>query len=363
MHNGRTSLPRAGKVGQALTSKRATVYPEFMDKLDDLSTGQPGVPPPESEPPLCATLSADHPPAPQRRRRVGLPVLLFWATAFSCFWVGCTQWSPQEPWEDALMTGNLLPVRQVMAVHWRQGLTYTLCLLAILLTHEMGHFIATLIHRIPASLPFFIPLPFFSPIGTMGAVIGMDSLRADRRQLFDIGIAGPLAGLIVALPITYIGVCRLDLTTPPSGPYALDLPLGIRFLADYVRPPGYSPSSLVVTSQLNAFFMAGWVGLLITGLNMIPVSQLDGGHIAYTLFGRRAHWLSRLVVFGAVAYMVATGQYTWILMVAIILLIGIKHPATRNDRMPLGRVRTILGYTSLVIPLFCFAPRLIVFRF
>ncbi|HHM13179.1 MAG TPA: site-2 protease family protein [Planctomycetaceae bacterium] len=302
-------------------------------------------------------------PAPPVRRRVLLPVLLFLATAFSCFWVGATHWSPQEPWEDVLMDGNLLPVRQAMAVHWRQGVTYTLCLLAILLTHEMGHFIATLVHRIPASFPFFIPLPFLSPIGTMGAVIGMDSLRADRRQLFDIGIAGPLAGLLVALPVLYIGVSRLDLTTPPAGPYALDLPLGIRYLADYLHPPGYARGSLVATSQLNPYFMAGWVGLLITGLNMIPVSQLDGGHIAYTLFGRRAHWLSRFVVFGAIAYMVATRQFTWILMVAIIFLIGIRHPPTRNDQIPLGRTRTVLGYVSLVIPLFCFAPRLIVFRF
>ncbi len=297
------------------------------------------------------------------RRRVRLPVLLFLATAFSCFWVGVTHWSPQEPWEDAIMTGNLLPIRQAMLVHWRDGLTYTLCLLAILMTHEMGHFVATLLHRIPASFPFFIPLPFFSPIGTMGAVIGMDSLRADRRQLFDIGIAGPLAGLIVALPITWIGITRLDLTTPPTGPYALDLPLAIRYIADFIQPPGYTPQSLVVTSQLNPYFMAGWVGLLITGLNMIPVSQLDGGHTAYTLFGKRAHWLSRLVIFAAITYMIWTRQFTWILMIVIVVLIGIKHPPTRDDRVPLGVVRTLIGYSSLVIPVFCFAPRLILFRF
>ena len=322
----------------------------------------------EPEGPILAEIVTDAELVDQRpyeppRRRIKLPILLFLATSFSTFWVGATGWSPQEPWENVLAQGTLMPIRQVMIAHWSEGVTYMFCVLAILLMHEMGHFVATVLHRIPASLPYFIPIPFFSPIGTMGAVIGMDALQADRRQLFDIGIAGPLAGLIVALPITWIGIEKLDLTTVPAGPYALDLPLAMRVMFDYISPPGYAPGKLVVTNQLNPYFMAGWVGLLITGLNMVPVSQLDGGHIAYTLFGRRAYWISRLVIASAISYMFLTGQYTWILMVVIVLLIGIKHPPTRNDRIPLGRLRTVLGLSSLVIPLLCFAPRLIVFRF
>lgn len=298
-----------------------------------------------------------------RRRKIALPALLFFATALSTFWVGTTGWSPQDPLWDALTEGTLMPFRQVILAHWADGLTYTICVLAILLTHEMGHFLTTLWHRIPASLPFFIPLPLFTPIGTMGAVIGMDTVRADRRQLFDIGIAGPLAGLLIAIPITWIGVTKLDLTQAPAGAYALDLPFAMRAMMSYIRPPGYEPDKLIAASQLNAYFMAGWVGLLITGLNMIPVSQLDGGHISYTLFGRRAVWISRIIVWGAAVYMIASLQFTWILMVAIVLFIGVKHPPTRDDRVPLGRFRVYLGLASLLIPVFCFAPRLIVFRF
>ncbi len=227
------------------------------------------------------------------------------------------------------------------------------------MTHEMGHFVTTLIHRIPASLPYFIPLPI-SPIGTMGAVIGMDGMRADRREIFDIGLAGPIAGLVVALPVMWVGIEKLDLTQQGIGPFALDLPLTVRMMMDYLQPKGYQPGQMIWFSQFNPYFMAGWVGLLITGLNMLPVSQLDGGHVLYTLFGKRAHWIARGVVVLAIAYTVYTAQYTWILMIALVLLMGTDHPPTRDDRVPIGGLRFALGMVSMLIPIFCFAPRLIV---
>ena len=231
------------------------------------------------------TLELRAQPAERRPRRVRLPVILFVATCFSTFWVGANHWLP-------LPMGT--PVRQMLIAHWMDGLIYMACVLAILLTHEMGHFLATVRYRIAASLPFFIPFPI-SPIGTMGAVIGMDGLRANRREMFDIGLAGPIAGLLVAVPIMWIGVTKLDLTGTVYGPFAVDLPLIVRITLSYVQPPGYEADQPIWYSQLNPYFMAGWVGFLITGLNMLPVSQLDGGHLVYTLFGRRAHWIGAVL--------------------------------------------------------------------
>ena len=127
-----------------------------------------------------------------------LPLILFIATCLSTFWVGAADWRPQLIESPGEMW-------QVVTANWQQGLTYMGAVLAILLTHEMGHFLQTVRYRIPASYPLCIPVPF-SLIGTMGAVISMDGMRANRKQIFDIGIAGPLAGLAVAAPILYIGV-------------------------------------------------------------------------------------------------------------------------------------------------------------
>jgi len=277
-------------------------------------------------------------------------MFLFVATCLSAFWVGVTQWSvaPAYP-----------PIRQAILAHWQDGLLYMGCLIGILLAHEMGHFIMTLVYRVPASFPYFIPFPF-SPIGTMGAVIGMDGMEADRKEIFDIGLAGPLAGLVVALPVMWIGVTHLDLTQPAYGAYAVDVPWGVRLVFHWLQPTGYVPGKLIWCSQLNAYFIAGWVGLLVTGLNMLPVSQLDGGHVTYSLFGRGAHWIARGFILIAIAYIVIGQQWNWVIMLLLVLFIGPDHPPTRNDNVPIGRVRYFLGCVSLAIPVLCFAPKLMV---
>jgi len=208
------------------------------------------------------------------RRRIGLPLVLFVATCLSTYWAGATNWQPQSYMHSS---GSMW---EVMATNWRQGLTYMGAVLAILLTHEMGHFLQTLRYHIPASYPLCIPMP--SLIGTMGAVISMDGMRAHRKQIFDIGIAGPLAGLVVAFPILYVGITRLDLSIAP-GPHDIQLynPVIVRWMIEWIHPEWVDRANWVAVSQLNPFFMAGWVGMLITGLNMLPVSQLDGGHTIY----------------------------------------------------------------------------------
>jgi hypothetical protein len=315
--------------------------------------------------------SQPHPPLATRRRRIVLPLVLFLATCLSTFFVGATGWLPHLYLFSSLPDGLnglqfdatpyvMLPARRMILAHWQDGLIYMGCVLAILLTHEMGHFVMAVIYRVRASLPFFIPLPV-TAIGTMGAVIGMEGTKANRRQIFDIGLAGPLAGLIVAIPIIWIGARELNVqNAQPIGP-AIELPLAMRLAVDYLHPGAYKPGIGVPISDMNAYFMAGWVGLLVTGLNMMPVSQLDGGHVTYALFGRAAHWVARifmLVVFVYMGLMYALYQAfpTWLLMALLVLLLGTDHPPTRDDTVRLGWFRGLLGAVSLLIPLFCFTP-------
>ena len=243
----------------------------------------------------------------------------------------------------------------MLSNQWADGLVYMGAVIAILLFHEMGHFLATVRYKIPASFPFFIPFPF-SPIGTMGAVIGMAGHRADRKQTFDIGIAGPLAGLVVAIPVLWMGIKQLDMTVPAAGAIQIDCPLIVRMMLPFARPDLKSINTLWI-SQTNPMFMAAWVGLLITGLNMMPVSQLDGGHVLYALLLKKGHWFARLFLLFAISYVVFANALMWSVMIIIVMLIGIDHPPTSNDRVELGWFRTILGFVSLTIPFICFPAR------
>lgn len=282
------------------------------------------------------------------RRRFFLPLFLFAATCLSTFWVGASSWMPL----DAMTSWQR--VYLATAAGWAQGVTYMVALMAILITHEMGHFLFALRYSIPASYPMFIPLPI-NPIGTMGAVIGLDGLKADRRQLFDVGLAGPLAGLLVAVPVVCEGIQRLDLESQNPGLLAFHNPLLVKLLISWLRTDIPADATIGI-GQLNPYFLAGWVGLLITGLNMLPISQLDGGHVAYALFGRGAHTVARAFLIVAIVFVVIYiyDAFVWTMMLILVILIGTDHPPTSNDHMELGRVRTALGMASLAIPVFCF---------
>lgn len=287
-----------------------------------------------------------------RRRRYTWPLTLFVLTCLSTFWAGITDWQPHA--HTAAITSPIL-LKHLIYAHGLQGLIYMGCVLAILGAHEMGHYVATLRHRVPASLPFFIPFPL-APIGTMGAVIGMDGRLANRKQIFDIGIAGPLAGLVVAIPIMAYGVSQLTLGTEPLRNFhgeIYDCPLLVRWMIEYFHPDA-APVRNVTNRFLNPYFMAGWVGFLITGLNMLPVSQLDGGHVIYSLFGRRAHWVARAFILFAITFIVFADATIWIPMTLLVILMGTDHPPTADDRVRLGTFRTVLGIGSLVIPWLCF---------
>jgi membrane-associated protease RseP (regulator of RpoE activity) len=272
--------------------------------------------------------------------RQRLQWLLFAVTAATTFAAGVVGWQPVFWGVDADVAANL-------GGHWQRGLLYMAAVMSVLAAHEAGHFIAARIHGIPATLPFFIPMPVLLT-GTLGAVIGMEGSRADRRQLFDIALAGPVAGLVVAVPALAIGMA--------SGTAAVDNPFALpplaRGLLAVVRPD--LPAGGTIAP--NPLLMAGWVGLLVTGLNMIPVSQLDGGHVLYAVFGRRGNWIARAMLSAAIVAIVCLRQDHWIAMVVVVTFLGVDHPPIRDENLPLGRVRTLLGLASLLIPLVTFMP-------
>ena len=287
------------------------------------------------------------------QRQVLVPAMLFVATCLSTFWVGATRWDPMQfgvsvTWPQ---------VGAVVQANWHIGLAYMGAVLAILLTHEMGHFLQTVKYGIPASYPLCIPVPFNS-IGTMGAVIGMDGSRADRRQIFDIGIAGPLAGLAVAFPVLWQGIKALDLSSAPQpGEIEFYLPVVGQWMLQWAHPDKpWAHEQWVGLSELNPYFMAGWVGMLITGLNMLPISQLDGGHTIYALFLDKAHTFARFFISFAIFYVVINLEEAilWTPMLLLVIFLGIHHPPTRDDKVPLGPVRWTIGLASLLIPVLCF---------
>ncbi|MEM6329970.1 MAG: site-2 protease family protein [Planctomycetota bacterium] len=284
------------------------------------------------------------------QRRLTLPVVLFLATCASTFWVACADWNPTQQMQSTAS------VWRAVSLNWQQGLTYMGAVLAILLTHEMGHFVMTLRHRIPASYPLCIPVPI-NPIGTMGALIGMEGMRANRRQIFDIGLAGPLAGLAVAAPVLWLGVKQLNLAGEPlTGELQLYNPVIVRWMIGWAHPQWADKAYWIGISQVNAMFMAGWVGMLITGLNMLPVSQLDGGHTIHGLFGRESDKIARAFTVVAIVYVVLNLDQAamWTVMLVLVILMGIHHPPTSDDTIELDDRRYLIGIASLSIPILCF---------
>ena len=292
---------------------------------------------------------------PRIRRRVGLPLALFLLTCATTFVAGVYGWTPN-------MIDSSFGER--FRVFWPRGLEYMVAVIGVLLAHEMGHFLMTVRYGIPASYPIFIPMPLFTMTGTMGAVISMDGLRTDRRQIFDIGLAGPLAGLVVAIPLLCIGLKTAERgdspVASPQTAVAGDAPLPFRYgqplLEKLVRPYLRPDLAENVPLRFNALYMAGWVGMLITGLNMLPVSQLDGGHIIYALLVRRGRWVGRLFLLSAITYVIASEKYTWVFMIVLVTLLGADHPPTSNDRARIGPWRWLIGLASLAIPILCFMP-------
>jgi Zn-dependent protease len=283
-------------------------------------------------------------------------ISLFVATCVCVFLAGLEPGAGFYPgavgkFADAYLHGQW---RQVVPGMLLDGAIFFGGVMTILFAHEMGHYLQARRYKVPARGPFFIPFPVLSPFGTMGAVILQEPGVADRKSLFDIAISGPLAGLVFAIPITLIGLSQahVDAINPAAGGMQYGDPLLLKWLARLYFGPIPADHDVI----LNAWLFAGWVGIFITALNLMPIGQLDGGHILYTLIGRRAHRVSMLLLAVAVAFMLLRSQFGYGLMVALLFVSGPRHPPTANDYVPLGTGRVILGWLTLAFVIVGFTP-------
>ncbi|MEE9603108.1 MAG: site-2 protease family protein [Thermoguttaceae bacterium] len=266
---------------------------------------------------------------PPPRRRVWLPVGLFVATCLSTLYVGTLE-------EDSLLG----------------GLKYAVPLMTILICHEAGHFFQARRYGVHASFPYFIPMPV-GPLGTFGAVIGMEAHKGDRKALFDIGISGPLAGLVPTLIFCVLGLyySEVAFANPRQGEMMAVSPPIFAMMSDAILNPA---TGEYVTLHPMAF--AGWVGLLVTALNLIPVGQLDGGHVLYALLRTGAHRVGSILLLCAVVIVAWLGMVHWLLMLFLLIMMGPVHPPTADDNVPLGVGRVILGWLTLAFIFIGFTP-------
>jgi len=286
-----------------------------------------------------------------KRRRKPLPTyvnfILLAATLITTILTGALLVSDRSTiWETGGIDAILNPDNLVNGF-----LLFSLPLLTILGVHEMAHYYTSKFHNIKTSLPFFIPIPPIMPslnIGTIGALISSREPLSNRKTLFDVGISGPLAGFIVAIPITIIGIANSSITPLESlngEGYALGESLLFYLLCKLIL--GITPDYAV---DLNPVAFAGWVGLLVTAINLFPVGQLDGGHITRAVLGEKQKYAGWASVF----LLIFTSW--WFFALFILLVLGVYHPPPLNDISPLDIKRKILFFLALLILVFCFVP-------
>ena len=294
---------------------------------------------------------AAHPGAPalpHSSQRVWLHVLLFVLTFLTTTGVGARMSHNFAANRPAFTESDLLGFAHL----WTQpgdlvsGLPFSVTLLLILLVHEFGHYFACTYYRVDASLPYFVPSPTL--IGTFGAFIRVRTPIYSRRALFDVGAAGPMAGFVVLLPALFIGML-LSKVVPGianSGDLVFGVP-AIQRLFEMLVFPGVRHQDI----YLHPMARAAWVGIFATALNLLPIGQLDGGHILYSIAGRYHRTLSR--VFVAVLVPMGIFYWPWLVWAALLLFFGMRHPAI-YDTSPLGGARAKLAWVALALFLLCF---------
>jgi len=233
-----------------------------------------------------------------------------------------------------------------------QGLPYALSLLLILGTHELGHFFAARHHKVSVTLPYFIPMPLFF-FGTLGAFIQLREPMRNRKILFDVGAAGPLAGLVVAVPILLIGLATSTVEPLPTEGYILEGDSLFYAAAKTLIFGHYLPGG-GEDVFINQLAKAGWTGLFITGLNLIPLGQLDGGHVIYTLLGRRAQRLYFPLV--TTFLVLSFFNSSWLLWTILLFFLGRVYATPMDTITPLDARRRRLGWATLVIFVLVFVP-------
>jgi membrane-associated protease RseP (regulator of RpoE activity) len=241
------------------------------------------------------------------------------------------------------------------------GIPFTATLLGILFTHEMGHYIVSRLRGAPASLPYFIPIPpliipglgVLTVTGTLGAVIVQREPFENRRTLLEVAVAGPLAGLVVAIPLLLYGLATSTITPLQPG-YTLEGNSIFYGLAKYLVFRQWLPGG-GVDVQLNSVAWGAWIGLLVTMINLLPAGQLDGGHIAYALLGARAEWLAYGMMLLCLGLGIS-GATSWLVWVLLIGLMGPRHPPLFNEVVQLRPVHVVLGVLGLIAFILLFIP-------
>ena len=265
-----------------------------------------------------------------------LHIVLFILTMLSTLFVGAMQTGAdilKDPWK----------------IYY--GLPFALTLMIILLTHELSHYFASKKHGVNATLPYFIPAPTI--IGTFGAFIKMKSPIVTRKALIDIGASGPIAGFIVSVIAVVIGLHLSEIVSVSETKGALTLGDSIlfSFLAQTVL--GVTPADSDIL--LNPVAFAGWIGLFVTSMNLIPVGQLDGGHIAFALLGEKQTRLSFILVLVMSLLGVLLWE-GWIIWAVLLLVLGLRHPPVISWEVPLDRRRKLIGWIAFVIFILTFIP-------
>ena len=272
-------------------------------------------------------------------------------------------WQPRPKFQDRrwlhtllflLTIGSTVLVGALNGGSLARGAAYSATILAILGCHELGHYVACRYYDVDASLPYFLPVPF-TLTGTLGAFIRIREPIPYKRWLFDIGIAGPIAGFVVAVPALFLGI-SLSHVAPVQGENGLSLgePLLLKAVSWIVW--GSLPDTQ--TLVLHPVGFAAWFGLLATALNLFPVGQLDGGHISYAVLGRRSTYVTVAMI--GVAIVLSYFSASWIVwtvvVIAMLFAFGVRHPPVLDEDVPLDRPRQILAIVAAIIFALCFTP-------
>ena len=266
-----------------------------------------------------------------------VPMGLFAVTVFTTLLAGALQ-------------AGVNPIEKPSEI-WR-GIPFSFTLLLILACHESGHWVASRRHGVDVSLPYFIPGPTL--VGTFGAFIAMKSPISDRNALIDIGAAGPLAGLVVTIPVLFVGLA-LSQVVPAAQTEGVGIHLGECALfsaVNWLVHGTIGPDQDVI---LHPMAFAGWIGLLVTSLNLIPVGQLDGGHIIYAIFGDRQREVAWMVV-GMLLILGIVGREGWLIWGGILLVLGVRHPPVIYDWGELDNRRLAVGYLAMLCFALTFTP-------
>jgi membrane-associated protease RseP (regulator of RpoE activity) len=287
---------------------------------------------------------------PRRRERWWLHLVLFLLTVTSTLYVGA------DFFGGFYSEFGTRPVDLPQGVLLLNGVWYSASALAILGAHEMGHYFACRYHGVDASPPYFLPAPRELLFGTLGAFIRIRQTIPSKRELFDIGIAGPIAGFIVAVPLLLLGMSLSQVVPLPTGAGFREFgePLlfqAVAWLCWGTPPDGYSINA-------HPMVFAAWFGMLATTLNLFPIGQLDGGHISYAVLGRKSTVVTLATVGALVALtFVSLSWLAWtVLTIVMLFVFGPHHPRTIDEDVPLDTGRLWLAFFALVIFVLCFTP-------